>query len=170
MNNLKRALYLSVLWLLVSVSASARQDSTMHINTIVERTQLIFENLPIEKVHLHFDKPYYAVGDTVWFKGYLSTNLYNYEPSKIMYVEVMTERDSLIQVLKLPLVDQVGKGQLVLDQQWFGQGNYRFRAYSKWMANFDPDYFLHLQRCDRQISRLDKHCDLLCFCGDCIHL
>ena len=128
-------------FLLVSVSASARQDSTMHINTIVERTQLIFENLPIEKVHLHFDKPYYAVGDTVWFKGYLSTNLYNYEPSKIMYVEVMTERDSLIQVLKLPLVDQVGKGQLVLDQQWFGQGNYRFRAYSKWMANFDPDYF-----------------------------
>src|SRR5690554_4699274 len=45
-------------------------DSLMHINTIVERTQLFFENIPIEKVHVHFDKPYYAVGDTVWFKAY----------------------------------------------------------------------------------------------------
>src|SRR5690606_33545356 len=98
---------------------------------------------PIEKVHLHFDKPFYAVGDTVWFKGYLNTNLFNYQPSKIMYVEVLNGRDSLIQTLKMPLMDNVGKGQLVLDQQWFEQDNYRFRAYTKWMVNFDTDYFFN---------------------------
>ncbi len=52
---------------LLSVSVYARQDSTT-INTVVEKTQKLLEAYPIEKVHLHFDKPYYAVGDTLWFK------------------------------------------------------------------------------------------------------
>lgn len=119
-------------------------DSLMHINTIVERTQLFFENIPIEKVHVHFDKPYYAVGDTVWFKAYLASNMYHFEPSKVLYMEVMTgARDSVVQVMRVPLKDRVGHGQLVLDQQWFTQGNYRFRAYTKWMVNFGPEYFFN---------------------------
>lgn len=127
-----------------SISFSyAQQDSSININNIVENTQKLLESYPIEKVHLHFDKPFYAVGDTVWFKGYLNTNLFNYQPSKIMYVEVLNGRDSLIQTLKMPLMDNVGKGQLVLDQQWFEQDNYRFRAYTKWMVNFDTDYFFN---------------------------
>lgn len=134
----------SIVVVLFAVSPSfSRQDSTININTIVESTQQLLENYPIEKVHLHFDKPYYAVGDTVWFKGYLNTNLYNYDPSKIIYVEVLNSRDSLIQTLKMPLQANVGKGQLVLQQEWFVQDNYRFRAYTKWMANFDPDYFFN---------------------------
>lgn len=123
--------------------STSRQDSTVHVNSIVEMTQLYFENIPIEKAHLHFDKPYYAVGDTMWFKGYLSRNLYHYDPSSVMYVEVLTARDSLIQTLKIPLKDDVGHGQLVLDQQWFTQGNYRVRAYTKWMVNFGPEYFFN---------------------------
>ncbi len=26
---------------------------------------------PSEKLYLQFDKPYYAIGDTIWFKAYL---------------------------------------------------------------------------------------------------
>lgn len=130
-------------WCLIVPIAEAKPDSTVHVNTIVENTQKLLENYPIEKVHLHFDKPYYSVGDTVWFKGYLTTNLYNYDVSKIMYIEVLTSGDSLVQTLKMPLVNQAGKGQLILDQEWFTQDNYRFRAYTKWMANFDQDYFFN---------------------------
>ncbi|HLW50512.1 MAG TPA: hypothetical protein VKZ78_06030, partial [Sphingobacteriaceae bacterium] len=143
MKNLRTGSLLVCLFLFFGFQALSKQDSTVHINTIVERSQMVFQNYPVEKVHLHFDKPYYAVGDTIWFKGYMSTNLYEFMPSQIMYVEILTDRDSLIQTLKLPLINNTAKGQLVLDQQWFSKNNYRFRAYTKYMANFDPDYFFN---------------------------
>lgn len=120
----------------------ARQDS-VSINTIVERTQVLLENYPIEKVHVHFDKPYYAIGDTLWFKTYLTSNMYNYELSKIAYVEVLNGKDSLMQIMRIPLENHTGEGHLVLDPQWYSQSNYRFRAYTKWMANSDPAYFFN---------------------------
>ena len=121
----------------------AQTTPTLPINTIVERVQKYFKVYPVEKVHLHFDKPYYAVGDTLWFSTYLSRNLAEYEPSKIAYVEVLNSRDSLIQTLKIPLDKGVGNGQIVLDPQFMSQDNYRFRAYTKWMANFDNAYFFN---------------------------
>ena len=137
----------SVVLLVVFVGASnfagfAQQDS-IPINTVVEKTQKLLEAYPIEKVHLHFDKPYYAVGDTLWFKAYLTSNMYNYDLSKLVYVEVMNGKDSLMQTMRIPLTNNVGKGHLVLDQEWYTQGNYRFRAYTKWMVNFDPAYFFN---------------------------
>src|SRR5690606_28399622 len=41
----------------------------------------------------------------------------------------------------VPLKDGAGKGQLVLDPQFWSQDNYRVRAYTKWMMNFDMGYF-----------------------------
>ncbi|MFC3199720.1 carboxypeptidase-like regulatory domain-containing protein [Parapedobacter deserti] len=122
---------------------SLAQADSVPINTVVEKTQKLLEAYPIEKVHLHFDKPYYAVGDTLWFKTYLASNMYNYDLSKLVYVEVMNGKDSLMQTLRIPLKDNVGEGHLVFDQEWYTQGNYRFRAYTKWMVNFDQDYFFN---------------------------
>ena len=93
-----------------------------------KKTQKLLESYPIEKVHMHFDKPYYAVGDTMWFKVYLTSNMYNYELSKVAYVDVLNGKDSLMQTMRIPLTDRVGDGHLVLDQEWYTQGNYRFRA------------------------------------------
>lgn len=130
-----------VLSVLQSRNGFAQQVPAIPINTVVDRVQNYFGIYPVEKVHLHFDKPYYAVGDTLWFKTYLQHNLFEYSPSKIVYVEVLTSKDSLIQTLRVPLTNNTGKGQLVLDPQFIEQDNYRFRAYTKWMANFDNAYF-----------------------------
>src|SRR5690606_2585695 len=130
-----------VLSVLQSRNGFAQQVPAIPINTVVDRVQNYFGVYPVEKVHLHFDKPYYAVGDTLWFKTYLQHNLFEYSPSKIVYVEVLTSKDSLIQTLRVPLTNNTGKGQLVLDPQFIEQDNYRFRAYTKWMANFDNTYF-----------------------------
>ncbi len=121
----------------------AQQQDSISINTIVERTQVLLENYPIEKVHLHFDKPYYAIGDTLWFKTYLTSNMYDYQLSQVAYVEVLNAKDSLMQIMRIPLTSHTGEGHLVLDPQWYGQSNYRFRAYTKWMANQDPAYFFN---------------------------
>ena len=63
--------------------AVAQDKPTVPINTAVENVQNYFSVYPVEKLHLHFDKPYYAVGDTLWFKTYLNVNLFNYEASKV---------------------------------------------------------------------------------------
>jgi hypothetical protein len=46
--------------------------------------------LPVEKVYLHMDKPYYNIGDTLWFKAYLVDGIH-LAPSKrsgLLYVEL----------------------------------------------------------------------------------
>ncbi|WP_437918275.1 carboxypeptidase-like regulatory domain-containing protein [Sphingobacterium sp. LRF_L2] len=134
-------LLFSTLFVLCAKNVVGQQLPAIPINTVVEKVQKYFGGYPVEKVHLHFDKPYYAVGDTLWFKTYLNHNLFEYAPSKIIYVEMLNSKDSLIQTLRIPLKDNAGKGQLVLDPQFIAQDNYRFRAYTKWMANFDQSFF-----------------------------
>ncbi|NGF57817.1 carboxypeptidase regulatory-like domain-containing protein [Parapedobacter sp. SGR-10] len=130
-----------VLFLSVQSLAKAQDLPAIPINTVVERVQKFLSVYPVEKVHLHFDKPYYAVGDTLWFKMYLYHNQLEYLPSKIGYVDIINGRDSLIQTIKIPLEKGVGNGYFVLDPQIVKQDNYRFRGYTKWMMNFDPAYF-----------------------------
>lgn len=126
---------------LYSTILKAQEVPKIPINTVVERLQNYFGVYPLEKLHLHFDKPYYAVGDTLWFKTYLYHNQIEYQPSKIAYVDIINGRDSLIQTLRIPLVNGTGEGYFVLDPQVVKQDNYRFRAYNKWMMNFGMDNF-----------------------------
>ena len=130
-----------LLFLIHALPTRSQELPRIPINTIVERFQKYLGVYPLEKVHLHFDKPYYAVGDTLWFKTYLYNNHVEYEPSKITYVEILNSRDSLIQTLRIPSKNNTGEGFYVLDPQVIKQDNYRFRAYTKWMMNFSTDYF-----------------------------
>ena len=134
-------LIFSVFFLIFQIQLLRAQEiPRIPINTVVERVQKYLGVYPVEKIHLHFDKPYYAVGDTLWFKTYLYTNQLEYQPSKIAYVDIINGRDSLIQTLRIPLKNNGGEGYYVLDPQVIKQDNYRFRAYTKWMMNFSVDY------------------------------
>ncbi len=122
-------------------SAYAQQDSIV-LNTIVSKSKKLAEQHPLEKVYLHFDKPYYSVADTIWFKAYLTMeqNLPSLL-SKIVYVDVMSSKDSLIQTIKLPAVKGVAYGNIPLTPGTFQQGNYYIKAYTLWMVNFGEEYF-----------------------------
>ncbi len=122
---------------------SSAQTDTVSINTIINKTSKVLNDFPAEKIYLHFDKPYYAVADTVWFKAYVTENQ-NYLSglSKIIYVDVINQNDSLIQTLKLPITGGLAYGNFPLDQINYIQGNYHVRAYTMWMLNFEsPAYF-----------------------------
>ncbi|WP_210354139.1 carboxypeptidase-like regulatory domain-containing protein [Sphingobacterium tabacisoli] len=136
-------IYSLFLLLLFFQTVRAQEVPRIPINTVVDRVQKYFGVYPLEKVHVHFDKPYYAVGDTLWFKTYLYHNPVAYDPSKIAYVDIINGRDSLIQTLRIPLKNNAGAGYFVLDPQVMKQDNYRFRAYTKWMMNFDVGYFFN---------------------------
>ena len=119
-------------------------QDTLSLNTIIEKTQKLAHTYPTEKVYLHFDKPYYALGDTMWFKGYLA--LEQNQPSdlsKVLYVDIISDKDSLVRSLRLQVVNTSAYGNLTLDPLVYRAGNYRIRAYTYWMINADKDYFFN---------------------------
>jgi hypothetical protein len=143
MNFKKYLLALSVLITFFHLSASAQRD-TMSLNTIIAKTNKFTHEHPFEKVYLHMDKPYYSVGDTIWFKAYVTVGLH--QPSvlsKVMYIDVVSERDTLVQALKLQVFNGVAIGSIPLTQALYKQGNYHLSAYTNWMRNFEPEYFFN---------------------------
>ena len=118
--------FVPVLLILIvaTLNAAAQQDS-IGLTTIVAKTEKLSANHPFEKVYLHFDKPYYAIGDTIWFKAYLTIGP-KHQPSglsRIIYVDVINSQDSIVSSLKLPVLNAVGYGDITLSPALFKQGN-----------------------------------------------
>src|SRR5690606_36562471 len=57
------------------------------------------------------------------------------------YVELISDRDSLVKSLKIPVESSVAAGSFTLPYPDFKEGNYHVRAFTKWMLNRDVDYF-----------------------------
>lgn len=98
-------------------------------------------DVPVEKVHLHLDKPFYMSGDTVWFKAYLVNSSNNLTTtSKVLYVDLMNEASKIVSTIKVPLTAGLGWADIPLGKDIAG-GKYYIRAYTSWMRNFDDSYF-----------------------------
>ncbi|HQS51783.1 MAG: hypothetical protein B7X75_04630, partial [Sphingobacteriales bacterium 39-40-5] len=134
------SLIIALLFLLQAGQLFA-QD-TISLKTIVDRSQKLIQDYPTEKVYLHFDKPYYAVGDTIWFKAYVATGQdLPSDLSKVLYVDIISENDTLVRSMKLPVVNTSAYGSITLDPSIYKSSNYRIRAYTYWMLNFSDEYF-----------------------------
>jgi hypothetical protein len=142
--NLRKFTFIITLLLIGGCLSVYAQTDTVSVKTIFDKTTKYNSNFPVEKVYLHFDKPYYAVGDTIWFKAYLTIDLHqSSQVSKVIYVDVISGKDSVVQRLKLPVAGGIAFGNVTLNSPLYRQGNYRFRAYTNWMRNFDPSYFFN---------------------------
>ncbi|MGY4383788.1 hypothetical protein ACVWYN_000807 [Pedobacter sp. UYP24] len=125
----------------INFCVQAQQDS-IALENIVAKSKRLSDEHPTEKVYLHFDKPYYSVGDTIWFKAYLTME--QNMPSllsKVIYVDVINTRDSLVQTIKLPVANSVATGNIPLNPRLYQQGNYYIKAYTFWMLNDAQDFF-----------------------------
>ncbi|MES2062298.1 MAG: carboxypeptidase regulatory-like domain-containing protein [Bacteroidota bacterium] len=126
------------------ITPAFAQRDTISLNTIITKTAKYVSSYPIEKVYLHLDKPYYSAGDTIWFKAYVTIDKHQLSGlSNIVYVDIATNQDSLVNQIKLPVVNGVANGNIILTPTAYKQGNYHLRAYTGWMRNFDNDYFYH---------------------------
>jgi hypothetical protein len=138
---LKKILLAAFLIFITSAAAFA-QDDSVALTTVISKTSKYVTSFPTEKVYLHFDKPYYAVGDTIWFKAYVTVDQHMLSGlSRIVYVDLINNRDSIVRSLRLPLISGSAAGSIVLPQLSFQEGNYHVRAYTNWMRNFDDAYF-----------------------------
>ncbi len=112
------------------------------IDKLIVALQKWTDTMPQEKVYLHVDKPYYAIGDTIWFKGYVTIGS-RHQLSKLsgaLYVDLINEKDSIVKDLKLPITSGMVVGDFILGDD-YKQGSYRIRAYTQWMRNAGEDYF-----------------------------
>ncbi|WP_028297362.1 TonB-dependent receptor plug domain-containing protein [Olivibacter sitiensis] len=128
-----------VLGILLFAKPLFAQDSFTHF---MDKMGEYSSERPQEKIHLHLDKPYYLAGDDLWFKAYVTAGQFNFlsNLSKVIYVELIDGREQLVQSLRLPLVNGLSLGDFKLADT-LAEGNYRIRAYTNWMRNFDTDFF-----------------------------
>lgn len=141
--NLRKFLFvLSISIAALHLSAFAQRDS-IPLTTIIAKTSKLANDHPTEKVYLHFDKPYYAVNDTIWFKAYVTIDLHQLSPlSKILYVDLTDGQNQLVNELKLHLVNGTANSYIILSP-FSKSGNYHIRAYTRWMRNSDQAYFFN---------------------------
>jgi len=98
-----------------------------------------------EKLYIHFDKSYYAVGDTVWFKAYLLNSfLTASDKSGIINIDIANDSNKVIKQYRLSVVAGVTFGNISLDEkEGFTTGTYTIRAYTNWMRNFGDNAFFY---------------------------
>ena len=108
----------------------------------LKKIETYVQEHPQEKAYLHLDKPYYAVGEDIWFKAYVTDTRSDKLStlSSVLYVELIDAADSIKTQLKLPLVNGLSFGDFKLGDS-IPEGNYRIRAYTQLMRNLGPDYF-----------------------------
>ena len=125
-------------FLIINLYAYSQADSSF-LSIAVKK----LENQPVaEKVYLHLDKPSYSFGDTIWYKAYTVIGQHHQLSalSKVLYIELISPQDSVINRQKIQLISGIGWGDIHLSPS-LKQGKYRIRAYTNWMQNAGPDYF-----------------------------
>lgn len=98
---------------------------------------------PREKAYLHFDNTSYYVGDTIWFKAYVSmadkpvpTTL-----SRPLYVELVDQTGHITERQIIKIMNGEGNGQFILSPSMLS-GYYEIRAFTRWMLGFkEPQCF-----------------------------
>jgi len=116
-------------------------DSTVSKNVIAKLEKYATGHV-IEKAYLHFDKPYYAAGDTMYFKAYI-TEGEKHELSLlsgVLHVDLIDGDNKTNQSIKLEINNGIAWGDFVLPDS-LPRGNYRVRAYTQWMRNANETQF-----------------------------
>lgn len=141
---MRRITFLVKLVLLLNLitGIALAQAPAGNINTIVSKIGTYNSLMPVEKAFLQFDKPYYSVGDTVWFKGYLTTQAIGYSPlSSRLYVELLNDSNAVVKRFVFPADYGLTWGNIPLNAGYVHEGTFTIRAYTNWMRNFGDDYF-----------------------------
>jgi len=136
--------YLSLFCVFCFLSTSTFFAQELSVESTLYAFQNYTGNFPVEKIYLHLDKPYYAAGETMYFRAYLTDVNLNPEnvASRIIYVELSDAKKLLVKRLLLYSEQSEFAGQMLLPDS-LPSANYHLRAYTNWMRNAGEDYFYH---------------------------
>ena len=138
---MKKFLLFSTLTLCLHFRSSAQSDN-YELN-VVDKLKNYFSMYDPEKAYLQFDRPYYAAGDTIYFKAYLTRGGHHElsDLSGVLHVDFINTNNNIEQSIKLQLDSGIFWGDFSLPDS-LSPGNYRIRAYTQWMLNQgESDFF-----------------------------
>lgn len=126
-----------------TVCLSQDVDLRSEILKITRLSNSLNRASPSEKLYMQFDKPYYALGDTIWYKAYLvnASSLFPADKSELLYIDIANDSNKVIKRYSIPLGNGLGWGNITLNETEFKGGTYTLQAYTNWMRNFGDDYF-----------------------------
>ncbi len=108
------------------------------IEIMVNRLKTFGSKIAQEQVFLHLDNSSYYLGDTIFYKVYVSrgdngrpTNL-----SGIVYCELLNNDGYLVERQMIPLENGEGFGNFSLADTMLYAGYYELRAYTRWQLNW----------------------------------
>ena len=129
--------------ILFSHIGSFAQSGNPDLN-VAERLKNYFDTNAPEKAYLQFDKPYYAAGDTIYFKAYVTEGEQHQLSglNEVLHVDLINPDNNIDQSINLLLNAGVSWGDFALPDS-LPPGNYRVRAYTQWMRNRgETDFFV----------------------------
>ncbi|MFY7909349.1 MAG: carboxypeptidase-like regulatory domain-containing protein [Emticicia sp.] len=90
-----------------------------------------------ENIVFHTNKSNYYLGETIWFKTYLTYTKPAYQDaiSRVVYVDLIDDEQKIIESKVLKIKNGVSNGDFLLKTQ-FKNGRYFLRAYTNWQRNF----------------------------------
>ena len=117
-------------------------DELEVLRHIVLSVQHFYDKGRPETVYLHLDKATYTAGETVWLRAYVADAARHQLDtlSKVLHVELLSDRQQLVGRRTLELSGGLGTGDLALPDT-LTPGTYLLRAYTGWMRNAGPDFF-----------------------------
>ena len=124
-------LFLCLIILVVSNRISAQDIITM-MDEYAQR-------IPVERLHIHFDKSIYNKEETIWYKAYIQAGTEFANLSTNFYVEWYDTTGKMIRQTVSPLFQSTAKGSFEIPVDY--TGNFiRVKAYTRWMLNDDTAF------------------------------
>ncbi len=127
----------AILTLIFITFSSATAQSKL--DSIAYRAMQVGQVMQQERVYLHFDNTSYYLGETMWFKAYVSFGADNRPStlSKVLYVELVAPEGYVVETKKYKIGDDGScHGEFELKPLMLS-GYYEVRAYTRYMLNWD---------------------------------
>ena len=143
---MRSKIILSILIMFSTVFCHLNAQDTTAIHNLKKYAQnyiTFSKNYPQEKAYLHLDNSSYFLGETIWFKAYVTradrNSLSNL--SKVLYVELINPEGYVLDTKKLKIENGQCNGSFNLAVTNYA-GFFEIRAYTRYMLNFsDQNYF-----------------------------
>lgn len=134
------------------------QISESFQNNVIQKFSEYYSYGIPEKAYLQTDREYYAAGDTVWFKVYLTNGITNTpkSDSRFVYVDFrgpgnyVKKEDFLLERMKVRIHHDSDSAEMwsvfdnrILLSEWLSPGVYTISAYTHWQYNYPKEYLFH---------------------------
>ncbi|MBQ5643930.1 MAG: hypothetical protein IIV13_09845 [Bacteroidaceae bacterium] len=147
--------YLFMLFTFLVTTGAVHAQGSLEL--MANRLRDFGARVPQEQVFLHLDNTGYYLGDTLYYKAYVSrgdngrpTNL-----SGILYCELLNDDGYLVERQMIALENGEGHGNFSLADTTLYAGYYELRAYTKWQLNWGVTEQPHSQWAEKYFFSKD---------------